>query len=671
MQTSADLLIELGTEELPPKALPRLSAAFTAGIRDGLVEAGFEVGEVQSFATPRRLAVLLRNIPASQADREVERRGPAVAAAFDTEGKPRPAAEGFARSCGVAVEDLQRIDTDKGEYLSYAAVEEGRQTADVIPGIVEESLKRLPIPKRMRWGDMDASFVRPVQWLLALHGEDVLPFSLFDLHTDRLSRGHRFHHPASITLQSAADYEQALLDGRVIADFAARREKLRAAVLAAADELGGKAILDEELLDEVTALVEWPVPVTGRFDERFLEMPKEVLVTALQEHQRYFCVEANDGRLLNAFITLSNLQSQNPIKVQEGNERVVRPRLADALFFWTKDRKQPLADFLPGLEAVTYVKEIGSLADKSRRVQNLAAGLAAAAGADLPKVKRAAELAKADLLTDMVFEFTELQGVMGRYYAAACGEDAEVAQAIDEQYWPRFAGDAIPATATGRVLALADKFDSLAGIFAIGKRPTGDRDPYGLRRASLGLLRILLEAGISIDLKSLLGQVVAAQPVSCDQAEVAQALFDFMMDRARGLYTEREVAVDIFEAVRANHISDPLDFDQRIHAVQAFLNLPEAEQLAAAHKRVRNILKKESSVGSVDAGLLAQAEEKALHAEAERLLMQTDKQIQAGEYSEALASLASLRAPVDAFFDAVMVMDEDAAVRANRLALLG
>ncbi len=667
----ADLLLELGTEELPPKALPRLSAAYAEGIVKGLQDAGFEFGEVQRFATPRRLAVLIKAVPAAQADRQVERRGPAVAAAFDADGNAKPAALGFAKSCGVAIEELQRIETDKGTYLMHQALEPGRALSAVVPTILEEALKRLPIPKRMRWGDMEASFVRPVQWLVALHGDDLLRFDMFELSSGRVTRGHRFHAPDPITLPSADEYTGALLRGRVIADFELRRDKVRSAVLAAAAELDATAILDEELLDEVTALVEWPVPVTGHFEERFLEMPKEVLVTALQEHQRYFCVEDARGHLLNAFITLSNLESRDPGKVKSGNERVVRPRLQDAMFFWSQDRKQPLADFAAGLANVTYIKEIGSVADKCQRVQALAMRLAAATGAEQARVKRVGALAKADLLTDMVYEFTELQGVMGRYYAIASGEDDEVAQAIDEQYMPRFAGDDIPATATGRALALADKLDTLAGIFAIGKRPTGDRDPYALRRAALGLLRILLDAEISLDLQAVVCEAVAAQPVDCDRSEVADALWGFLMDRARGLYLDRGVTVEVFEAVLATAVTNPLDFDRRIQAVQHFLTLSEAEQLAAAHKRIRNILKGDASPGSVDVNLLSEGEEQSLHSVAGQLLVQTEQQIAEGDYSKALTSLASLRAPVDAFFDAVMVMDEDVAVRTNRLALLG
>lgn len=667
---SADLLLELGTEELPPKALQRLSAAYSEGIVKGLEAAGLTLGEVASFATPRRLAVLISAVPIAQADRAVERRGPAVAAAFDAEGKPKPAALGFAKSCGVSVDELQRLETDKGAYLAHQALEVGKTTAALLPGILEDTLKRLPIPKRMRWGAMDASFVRPVQWLLALHGDEVVPVEMFNLTAGRITSGHRFHAPEAITVPTASDYAGLLQAGHVIASFSSRRDKVRAGVLAAAAELGGTAILDEDLLDEVAALVEWPVPVTGHFEERFLELPKEVLVTALQEHQRYFCVEGKDGELLNAFITLSNVESRDPAKVQSGNERVVRPRLQDAMFFWTQDRKKPLADFSAGLGKVTYIKEIGSVAEKCQRVQTLAASLASIAGADASKVTRAASLAKADLLTDMVYEFTELQGVMGRYYATASGEDAEVAQAIDEQYMPRFAGDAIPASATGRTLALADKLDTMAGIFAIGKRPTGDRDPYALRRAALGLLRILLEGEISLDLKTALAEAVAAQPVDCDVEEVAEALLGFLMDRARGLYLERGVTVEVFEAVLATGVANLLDFDRRIQAVQQFLQLSEAEQLAAAHKRVRNILKGAQSTAEVNTSLLVEAEEKALHVEADKLLAQTEQQIAAGDYAAALTGLASLRAPVDAFFEAVMVMADDEAVRENRINLL-
>ncbi len=669
MTDRADLLLELGTEELPPKALPALSAAFSEGILKGLSDAGLDFEDARSFATPRRLALLVRRLQTAQPDREVERRGPAKSAAFTVAGEPTQAATGFARSSGVSVPELITIETDKGEYLAYRGVEPGQSVSAILPDILEETIKRLPIPKRMRWSDLDVSFVRPAQWLVALLGEQVVPIETLGVKAGRVTRGHRFHAPGAVEIPLPSEYESRLEKAYVIADFAKRRDRVQELVLAAAQELGGSVILDEALLDEVTALLEWPVPITGHFEERFLEMPKEVLVTALQEHQRYFCVENEQGHLLPAFITLSNLQSKDPLQVQTGNERVVRPRLEDAMFFWSQDRKKPLADFASGLDQVTFVKELGSVGDKVRRVAQVAALLAPATGAEAAKVARAAELAKADLLTDMVFEFTELQGVMGRYYALAAGEDAEVAQALDEQYQPRFAGDELPQTMTGRTLALADKLDTLAGIFAIGKRPTGDRDPYALRRAALGLLRILVETGASVDLQPLLRETLALQPVEADRAEAEQALLAFISDRARGYFAEQGVSADVFESVRATGITDPLDMSLRIKAVQSFLNRPEAEALAAAHKRVRNILK-DVAAGTSDAGLLREAEEKELHTVTQQLLAEVTELEAAGRYEDALASMAALRAPVDAFFDAVMVMDEDMAVRNNRLALL-
>lgn len=669
MSDRADLLIELGTEELPPKALLHLSEAFTKGIEQGLRDAGLQSEQSKSFATPRRLALLIRDLPTTQQDREVERRGPAVSAAFDDEGNPKPAAQGFARSCGVEVSDLQRIATDKGEYLSHRAIQPGQSTAGLLPQILDESIKRLPIPKRMRWGDLDDAFVRPVQWLVAVLGNAVVPIKTLGVSASNVTYGHRFHAPVPIEINSAEEYEQKLEKAYVIADFARRRERVLDHVLAAAQELHGTAILDQALQDEVTALVEWPVPVTGHFDKRYLEMPKEVLVTALQEHQRYFCVQDSNGQLLPAFITLSNLQSNEPSQVQAGNERVVKPRLEDAMFFWTQDRKKSLADFAPGLADVTFVKELGSVADKVQRVARLADSLAEATGADKTKVARAAELSKADLLTDMVFEFTELQGVMGRYYALASGEDAEVAQAIDEQYQPRYAGDDLPASAIGKTLALADKIDTLAGIFAIGKRPTGDRDPYALRRATLGLLRILIESGINLDLRAVLHEAVNIQPAAADKAEIETALMGFVVDRARGYFSEQGVSAEVFESVRAANVTDPLDMQRRIRAVQAFLERPEAEALAAAHKRVRNILK-DVEAGSCDAALFSEDAERELHSTTEKLLDEVQALQANAEYEQALACMAVLQKPVDAFFDAVMVMDEDVSVRNNRLALL-
>lgn len=669
MNASADLLIELGTEELPPKTLKKLSDAFSAGILKGLGEAGLEFTVSKSFATPRRLSLLVRDLPLAQADREVERRGPAVSAAFDADGNARPAAMGFAKSCGVEINDLQRISTDKGEYLMHKALEAGQPTADLLSDILDECIKRLPIAKRMRWGDLDVAFVRPVQWLVVMLGNEVVPVNTLGVKAGSSTRGHRFHAPDLIKITSGETYAQQLEEAYVLADFDQRRARIRDLVLAAAQESGGTAILDEDLLDEVTSLLEWPVPVTGKFDERFLELPKEVLVTALQEHQRYFCIEDQNGQLLPAFITLSNLQSQNPAKVQSGNERVVRPRLEDAMFFWAQDRKKTLDDFASGLANVTFVNELGSMGDKGQRVALLAASLVGATGADCEKVARAAQLAKADLLTDMVFEFTELQGVMGRYYALAAGEDAEVAQAIDEQYQPRFAGDVIPSSGTGRTLALADKLDSLAGIFAIGKRPTGDRDPYALRRATLGVLRILIESNIRLDLSAVLKQALDVQPAEFDKQAVQADLMSFVLDRARGYFAEQGVTAEVFESVRAIGVTDPLDMQARIQAVQAFLQRPEAEALAAAHKRVRNILK-EAEAGNCDPALFTNAAETGLYETTQSLLSESGALIESGLYEEALAGMAILREPVDAFFEGVMVMDEDMAIRNNRLALL-
>ncbi len=672
---NSDLLIEIGTEELPPKALRRLSEAFSEGVLQGLAKAELAHGEATSFAAPRRLAILVRSLAEGQADREVERRGPALTAAFDAQGNVTKAAQGFARSCGVEVGDLEKLETDKGAWLVHRSHEEGKPTAELIPGIVQASLDGLPIPKRMRWGSLDAEFVRPVHWVVLLFGDRVIDAEILCAKAGRETRGHRFHHPEPIYLGEPTAYAPLLeTEGHVIADFAARREAIRGQVMEAADRLGGKAVLDEDLLDEVTALVEWPVTVTGSFEERFLEVPSEALVSAMKGHQKYFPVVSAEGKLLPHFIAISNIDSREPEQVCHGNERVIRPRLSDAEFFWNTDRKQPLRSRLETLKGVVFQTKLGTLYDKTERIAGLAETIANSAGADAALANRAAWLAKCDLMTEMVGEFPELQGIMGRYYAALDGEPAEVALALDEQYMPRFAGDKLPASASGQAVALADRIDSLVGIFGIGQRPTGAKDPFGLRRAALGVLRVLIEKEQDLDLQALLttareqferqGRTLAA--------DVEEQVFDFVMERLRAYYGDRGIAHDTFEAVLARRPARPHDFDLRIRAVSAFRALPEAESLAAANKRIHNILRQaEGEVpDSIDSARLVEPQEKALAEQVEKLAAQVAPLFEQRAYADALCALAALREPVDAFFDAVMVMADDPALRANRLALL-
>ena len=668
-----DLLIEIGTEELPPKALSNLSLAFENGIREGLEKAGLASGELRRFATPRRLAVLIHHLPVRQPDRQLERRGPALSAAFGPDGKPTKAAEGFARSCGVSVADLQKQETDKGAWLVHVSHEPGAATAGLIPGIVDQALAGLPIPKRMRWGDREDQFVRPVHWAVLLFGDEVIPATIMGVPSGRETRGHRFHHPQPIRIAAPADYARQLADeGQVIADFAERRDRVRAQAEATAAELGGVAVIQPELLDEVTALVEWPVALAGNFERRFLNVPAEALISTMQDHQRYFPVVDGPGRLLPHFITMTNLESRDPAQVRAGNERVIRPRFSDAEFFWNQDRKQPLAARMETLKHVVFQQQLGTLDEKSGRVAQLARFIAEQLHGPVDGADRAARLAKCDLMTQMVQEFPELQGIMGRYYALHDQESPEVAQALEEHYLPRFAGDRLPVTATGRIVALADRLDTLTGIFAIGQAPSGAKDPFALRRAALGVLRILIEGQLDLDLPKLLDHSAANFDKTIRAAHAVDTVFAFVMERLRSYYLDQGLRPDTFEAVLDCRPTRPLDFDRRVRAVHAFRELPEAASLTAANKRIRNILRKVDTVlpFAVQPDLLMADAEQALAGRLVELSSEVMPLMEAGLYGEALNRLAHLREPVDAFFDQVLVMAEDAAVRDNRIALL-
>lgn len=668
---SATLLLELGTEELPPKALDRLAAAFAEAVAGGLDDAGIGRGEARALASPRRLAVSVSEVAARAPDREVEKLGPPASNAFDADGKPMQAAEGFARSCGVAVDDLETRATAKGERLAYTGTVAGRELSGLLPEIAASAVRSLPIPKRMRWGDSDAIFVRPVHWVVALHGSEVVDLALFGQRAGRETFGHRFLHPAAIALDRADEYADALRDpGRVLVEPAERRTVIREQVEARAAEVGGRPLIDEALLAEVAALVEWPAALAGHFEERFLALPREVLIATLEDHQRYFPVENNRGGLRPAFVAVANIESPEPARVIAGNERVIRPRLADALFFWERDRKRGLSALAEELERVTFQRELGSLADKAARVAALADRLAREFDVDPAPVARAAALAKADLLTDMVGEFPRLQGTMGRHYAAAAGEDEAVATALEEQYFPRAAGSPIPDSAAGRILALADKLDTLAGIFALGKRPSGEKDPFALRRAALGVLRIAIEGGLDLDLRTLLAEAVAAQPVSADRQALVEELIGFHLERLRAYYLERGVAAEVFDAVAAHGLTNPRDFDRRVRAVRSFLEEAAAQTLCAAHKRIRNILKNTGNAARVDPKLLNEPAERELYEALERLRPEVAEHARTGDYATALHDMAALGGPVDAFFDQVLVMAEDEKIRANRLALL-
>jgi glycyl-tRNA synthetase beta chain len=672
---AADLLLEIGTEELPPKALRSLKDSFASGIVEGLQQSRITFGNVKSFASPRRLAVLVADVATAQEDREVTQKGPPVAIAFDDAGNATKAGLAFAKKCGVDSGDLGRQKNAGGEWLSYTAIEPGRSAAEIVPQLVQQSLDALPIPRRMRWGATEVEFVRPVHWLVMLHGSTVIDGSVLGIKATNKSRGHRFHAPGDIKISAAGDYAELLqTKGYVVADFDIRRALIVAGVEAAAKKAGGIPVGSDGLFDEVAALTEWPVPLTGRFDEAFLALPREVIVATLTGHQRYFPVQGTDGDLMPAFVTVANIESTEPERVRAGNERVILPRLADATFFWNADRQVTLATRVASLANVVYQKGLGSLQEKAARVRDIAVRLAKYTSADENLVSRAAELAKCDLLTGMVGEFPELQGTMGEYYANNDGEDEAVATAIGEQYLPRFAGDQLPASAAGRVVAIADKLDTLAGIFALGKKPSGNRDPFALRRAALGAIRIIVESELDLDLVDAIADAVARQPVdSIDASEVASQLYDFFIDRLRSysLDQDADLSAEMFASVRARQPRSMLDFTRRLTAVKLFMQLEEAGSLAAANKRTANMLNQAGAKPAATVeSLLSEAAEIALHVALKKAQADVQPLIEDHSYTQALQRLSTLREPVDTFFDEVMVMAEDETVRNNRLALL-
>jgi glycyl-tRNA synthetase beta chain len=673
---SRHLLIEIGTEELPPKALKRLSNAFGTGIAEGLKNADLSFGEATVYASPRRLAVLIKDLIEAQANKIVERKGPALTAAFDEDGCPSKAAEGFARSCGVTVNDLDREETDKGAWLMFRTKQSGRPTTELIPDIVRNALDKLPIPKRMRWGDLDAQFVRPVHWLVLLFGDEVVETEILTAKAGRETRGHRFHHPEAMYIAEPEAYAPLLeTEGHVVADFEVRREAVRAQVLEAGKKLGGAAVIDEDLLDEVTAMVEWPKAISGNFEKRYLDVPAEALITTMKANQKYFHVINAKGNLMPHFITVANIDSQDADVVRDGNERVIRPRLADAEFFWTQDLKHKLESFGESLKSIVFQKQLGTLYDKAERVSVLAGSIAEVMGSNKEWAQRAAWLSKCDLMTEMVNEFPSLQGIMGRYYASHDKEPEEVALAMDEQYMPRFAGDELPATATGQALAIADKLDTVVGIFGIGQLPTGSKDPFALRRAALGLLRIIIERQLPLDLFETLRSAEKALGDKIEVKDVSGQVFDFMMDRLKAYYKEVGVSSLIFEAVLAQKPTQPYDFDRRVRAVNYFLTLPEAESLAAANKRISNILRQAEEKGikvkdKINENKLTETAERALADQISSIAQQVTPLFDKRDYETALSKLAGLRETVDTFFDDVMVMVDDESIRDNRLALL-
>ena len=704
-RTTQNFLVEIGTEELPPKALKTLATSFADNVEAELNQAGLTFDKIEWFAAPRRLAVKVLNLATQQPSKEIEKRGPAVSAAFDAEGKPTKAAEGWARGCGITVEQAERIATDKGEWLVHRAKIEGQPTKNLLNDIVTNALAKLPIPKPMRWADKTVQFIRPVHTVTMLLGDELIEGEILGVASARTIRGHRFLGEKEFEIQHADQYPQLLREkGSVVADFNERKAEILAKSQAKATALGGVADIEESLLEEVTSLVEYPNVLAAKFEERFLAVPAEALVYTMKGDQKYFPIYDKDGKLLPHFIFVSNINPEDPTAIIEGNEKVVRPRLTDAEFFFKTDLKQKLVDRLSRLETVLFQQQLGTLKDKTDRIEQLAGEIAKQIGADEAKAKRAGLLSKCDLMTNMVFEFTDTQGVMGMHYARHDGEDEEVAVALNEQYMPRFAGDELPKSLVASAVALADKFDTLTGIFGIGQAPKGSADPFALRRAALGALRIIVEKNLPLDLEDLVKKSVQSyesvaqtkfeenlgkgnpRPIFAIQkdgesklsvaspltnANVVKEVVDFMLGRFRAWYQDKGIAVDVIQAVLARRPTRPADFDARVHAVSHFRTLDSAEALAAANKRVSNILAKaDAAIGEINLTACVEPAEKALAEAVLALRTEVQPLIAKGDYTAVLDKLANLRAPVDSFFDNVMVNAEDPALRQNRLAIL-
>lgn len=670
--TTQNFLVEIGTEELPPKALKTLATSFADNVEAELNQAGLTFDKIEWFAAPRRLAVKVLNLATQQPSKEIEKRGPAVSAAFDAEGKPTKAAEGWARGCGITVDQAERIATDKGEWLVHRAKIEGQPTKNLLNDIVANALAKLPIPKPMRWADKTVQFIRPVHTVTMLLGDELIEGEILGVASARTIRGHRFLGEKEFEIQHADQYPQLLREkGSVVADFNERKAEILAKSQAKATALGGVADIEESLLEEVTSLVEYPNVLAAKFEERFLAVPAEALVYTMKGDQKYFPIYDKDGKLLPHFIFVSNINPEDPTAIIEGNEKVVRPRLTDAEFFFKTDLKQKLVDRLPRLETVLFQQQLGTLKDKTDRIEQLAGEIAKQIGADEAKVKRAGLLSKCDLMTNMVFEFTDTQGVMGMHYARHDGEDEEVAVALNEQYMPRFAGDELPKSLVASAVALADKFDTLTGIFGIGQAPKGSADPFALRRAALGALRIIVEKNLPLDLEDLVKKSAALFGDKLTNQNVVADVVDFMLGRFRAWYQDEGIAVDVIQAVLARRPTRPADFDARVRAVSHFRTLDSAEALAAANKRVSNILAKaDAAIGEINLTACVEPAEKALAEEVLALRTEVQPLIAKGDYTAVLDKLANLRAPVDNFFDNVMVNAEDPALRQNRLAIL-
>jgi len=673
----ADILFELGCEELPPKALYGLAEALFTGVTKQLQDEGFEYGDDSRwYASPRRLAFQLNGITEQLADKKTEKRGPAVSAAFDDEGNAKPAAMGFARSVGVDVTDLSRVQTDKGEYLSYEVLEKGQSIEAVLPDYIQQSIKQLPIPKPMRWGSNEYSFIRPVHWMVLLKDSDIIPMEMFGLSTANQSLGHRFHHNEYVTIPHAKDYVQVLQDAHIMVDQVAREALIKQQVQTAAAAVNGMAQIGRSLLSEVSSIVEKPVAVLGEFSEDFLAVPKEALISSMEKHQKYFSVESKEGELMPYFVALANIDSKNPAAVKKGFEKVITPRLADARFFWEKDKARPLADNIHLLEKMVFEKSLGTIADKTSRIAQLMAWMAPQLKFDVSEAKQAAKLMKSDLMSDMVDEFPDLQGLMGGYYAAAQGESEEVSKAIRDQYLPKFVGDQQPETTLGQALSIADKMDTLCGIFAVGKKPSGSKDPFALRRATLGIINILIDQKLQLNHQELMWTAFANLPVAVDDV-MKQEVLNFFNDRLKNQYQSRGIAHDVVNAVIAKKPANLVDFEQRVKATEAFKQQGFAQSLIEANKRALNITKKSNVnlpvdifTNKVDTNLFESDYEQAVHKQLNGIEPQLGELVTQFEYAKAYELLASLAEPLDQYFEHVMVNADDEQIKINRLTQL-
>ena len=667
-------LVELGTEELPPKALKSLGEAFATQFEAALTQADLSFDSVSWFAAPRRLAVYVSGLAEGQADKVVEKRGPAVSAAFDADGNPTKAAQGWARGNGIDVADAERLVTDKGECLLHNAHVPGQSVAELLEGLINQAVSKLPIPKPMRWGNYNTQFIRPVHTLCVLYGSEVVNVSVLGLTSGRVIQGHRFHGEGRFELDHADNYASALEQQYVLADFEARKDKVRQQLEDAAQSLSLKPDYNEDLLEEIASLVEWPVVLQAGFDEAFLAVPKEALIYTMKDDQKYVPLLDSDGALSNTFLFVTNIESRDASQVISGNEKVIRPRLADAEFFFNSDKKTTLESRLESLETVLFQKQLGTLKEKSERISALSAFIASQIDANETQAARAGLLAKTALMSNMVMEFPDVQGVMGKYYALNDGEDAPVAEALYEQYMPRFAGDALPSSGVSASVALADKLDTLVGIFGIGQLPKGDKDPFALRRAAIGVLRIVTELSLPLDLETLVSKAIDVYGDKLTNAETQSQVVDFVLGRFTALLQDQTIAIDVIQAVAARRPTKPADYLARVHAVDKFRALEEAEALVAANKRVANILAKQNvevtDTVNIDESLLAEEAEKALYVELKAAQKEVDIAVPSQDYTRILTALATLRNVIDNFFDNVMVMADDEAVKNNRLALL-